>query len=144
MDNSAGDYTPLPGHSCIAIEWVFWRPSRRDGSAPPVSQAGHLTTIQSLSDVAVMNTVTRGPETSPRTPHISHNSSSSWVDHHVECGTNPVTRAARRRDWEGLSGRRQFSSKDPKTSLKEGVLFAIRSVSARNSRMESSTGGSEI
>ncbi len=78
----------------------------------------------SLSDVAEMNTVTWGPESSPTLPHRTHKSDASCVNHHVERGTKIVTRSARRRDWEPLSGRRQFAPKDPLPSIKEDLLLA--------------------
>ena len=78
-----------------------------------------------LPDVTEMNTVTIGPEPSPLSPHITHKPDPSIFDHHVERGTNVVARSARRRDWEGLSGRRQFARKDPLSSTKEDGLFAI-------------------
>ena len=91
-----------------------------------------------------MNTVTWGPEASPRTPHSPHSFLSSMLDHQVERGTKVVTRAARRRDWEALSGRRQFSSKDTLSTIKEDPLFCKRSIRASNPRMQSRTFGSDI
>jgi len=91
-----------------------------------------------------MNTVTLGPEPSPASPYRTHESDSPWVDHHVECGTNTVTRSARRCDWEGLSGRRQFASKDTLPPLEEDALETIRSKSARNPRMQSLAIRSEV
>ena len=86
-----------------------------------------------------MNTVTWGPESSPTTPNRAHKSDPSIFDHHVECGTNVVTRAARSCDWEGLSGSRQFAPEDASPAFKEDGLLAIRSVSARNPRTQSCT-----
>jgi len=91
----------------------------------------------SLSDVAEMNTVSWGPESPPSLPNRAHQPDPSTFDHHVERGTNVVARAARRSDWERLSGRRQFSAKDPGPPIKEDGLLSIRSISARNSRTES-------
>jgi len=79
----------------------------------------------SLSDVAEMNTVTRGPESPPTSPNRAHKSDPSIFDHHVERGTNVVTRSARRCDWEWLSGSRQLASKDSKSAIEEDGLFAI-------------------
>jgi len=100
--------------------------------------------MTSLSDVAEMNTVTWGPEASPIIPHRAHQPLSSCVHHHVERGTNVVTTSARRRDWEGLSGTRQFAEKDPTTPFEEDGLLTIRSESARNPRMQSCTRRSDV
>ena len=113
---------------------------RRAGS----NYADHAPISTSLSDVAVMNTVTLGPEPSPTSPHRTHESLPSFVDHHVERGTNAVTRSARRSDWERLSGRRQLAPKDPLPTIPEDPLLTRRSVSARNSRMKACTFGSDI
>lgn len=83
----------------------------------PLTQA-----LTSLSDVAEMNTVSRGPESPPTTPHIPHDSGRSWLDHHVECCTKVVARAARACDWERLSGRRQFACKDSLATIEEPPL----------------------
>ncbi len=91
-----------------------------------------------------MNTVTWGPEPSPRTPHSTHMSDSSRVDHHVERGPMIVTRSARRCDWEALSGRRKLAPKDELPPIPEDPLLSKRSVSARNSRSVSRTLGSNV
>ncbi len=79
----------------------------------------------SLSDVAKMHTVTWGPESSPALPNRAHESDPSTFDHHVECGTNVVTRCARRCDWERLSGRRQFPSENSLATIEEDALLTI-------------------
>jgi len=119
------------------------RPRCRYFAGPGSTAAVHRART-SLSDVAEMNTVTWGPESSPLLPNRAHESDPSIFDHHVERGTKVVTRAARSCDWEGLSGSRQFTSEDLGSTIEEDPLLTNRSVSARNSRRKSSTFGSEI
>ena len=110
-----------------AFEGVSQRTVENSGSEEPATDLKNIRYHgrTSLSDVAEMNTVTWGPESSPTTPHRTHKSEASIFDHHVERGTNVVTRSARRRDWEGLSGRRQFPSKHSLAPFKEDGLLTI-------------------
>lgn len=80
--------------------------------------------MTSLSDVAEMNTVTRGPEAAPTSPNITHDALSSSIDHHVERGTKVVTRSPRRSDWERLSGRWELASKNPLPTTEEDRLLS--------------------
>ena len=91
-----------------------------------------------------MHRVTWGPESSPSLPNRTHDSLRSRIDHHVERGTKVVTRAARRCDWERLSGRRQLAGKDPLATIPQDALLSEASICASNSRMESRTLGSDI
>jgi len=100
--------------------------------------------ITSLSDVAVMNTVTWGPESSPRTPHRAHVSLCSWVNHHVERGTKVVTRPARSSDWERLSGRWQAPLENELSTIEEDALLAKASICRSNSWVVARTTGSFV
>jgi len=86
------------------------------------------TGCRHLSDVAEMNTVTRGPESSPTSPHIAQDPFCSWTDHHVESRTVVVTRSPRKSDWERLSGRWELASKDPGPAIIKDSLLPKASI----------------